>query len=125
MLDAVVLFGFFGIVPAIESANEITGDTAKAFEFAFIEVIGVFVEVLSGSGLAFFLGDKLGANFYEAGNVHSFVLIKTFESFESFFLGNFGVTAKGRDEAFDVEIFGVILIFVNDFFHGFSCLELL
>ena len=67
MLDTGVLFGFLSVVPTVQSTYEIAGDTAEAFELAFVKVFGVFVEVFFGLLLACFARDKTGANFDEAG----------------------------------------------------------
>lgn len=48
MLDAGAFFGFFGVIPAVQSAYEIAGDAAQALEFAFIEILGVGIEIFFG-----------------------------------------------------------------------------
>lgn len=69
VLDAVVFFGFFGVVPAVEGADEVASDTAKALEFAFVEVFGVVIEVSFGGLFAGFVGEKASADLDEARNV--------------------------------------------------------
>lgn len=91
MFDAGVLFGFFGVVPAIEGADEVAGDTAQTFEFAFVEVFGVGVEVFFGGFSAGFVGDEPSTDFYQAGNVQSVIVFEIGESIFDFFFGNFGV----------------------------------
>ena len=93
MLDASGLFGFFGVVPAIQRAYEVTGDTAETFEFTFIEIFGMCIEVFFGGFVVAFGADELDACFYEAGNMESFVLIELGKRFGDVFFGDFSVFA--------------------------------
>ena len=104
VLDAGV---FFGVVPAIQCTNEVAGDTAEAFEFAFVEVFGVSVEILLGGSVASFIGEELSAGFDKAGNVQSIVMIEVGESFLCILFGNFGVPSERFSESFDVKILSV------------------
>ena len=44
VFDASLFFGFLSIVPTVEGADEITGNAAKAFKFAFIEIFRMSFE---------------------------------------------------------------------------------
>lgn len=93
MLDASGLFGFFGVVPAIQRAYEVASDAAEAFELAFVKIFGMSIEVFFGGFFVAFGTDELDACFYEAGNMESFVLIELGKRFGNVFFGNFGVFA--------------------------------
>lgn len=107
VLDTGVLFGFLGVVPAIQCTNEVAGDTAEAFEFAFVEVFGVSVKILLGGSVASFVGEELSAGFDKAGNVQSIVMIEVGESLSGILFGNFGVPSERFSESFDVKILSV------------------
>ena len=66
MFDASALFGFFGVVPAIESTYQVAGDAAETFKFAFVEIFGMCVEIFFGGGIAGFFVYQFHTNFYEA-----------------------------------------------------------
>ena len=91
MFDAGVLFGFFGVVPTIQCSDEVAGDAAETFEFAFVEVFGVGVEIFLGFFGVGLVGDEPSADLYQAGNVQSIVVLKISKSGFYLFFGNFGV----------------------------------
>ena len=107
VLDAGRFFGFFGVVPAVQCADEVAGDAAEAFEFAFVEIFGVLIEVFFGDLVAGFVGDELGAGFDEAGNMESIVVVEVSEGLFYFLFGDFGVPFERSHEPFDVKILSV------------------
>ena len=55
VLDAGFFLGFFSIVPAIQSAYEITSNSAETLKFAFVKVFGMSIEIIVSLVLASFL----------------------------------------------------------------------
>ena len=100
VLDTGLFLGFLGVVPAVESTDEVAGDAAEALELAFLEPFGVVVEVFLHGIVARFLADELHADFDEAGDVHGLVLIEFFQSFFYLFVADFGVSRNGFSESF-------------------------
>lgn len=91
MFDASGFFGFFGVVPTIKSADEVAGDAAQAFKFAFAEMLGVGLEVGFGGLFVGFFGDKFCTGLDKAGNVQDVVVFEICESLFGVFFGNFSV----------------------------------
>ena len=52
MFDAGFFFGLFAIIPALETADEIAGDAAEAFELSAEVLLVIFVVFLRGSFVA-------------------------------------------------------------------------
>lgn len=118
MFDASVFFGFFGIVPAIQSTDEVASDAAQAFETAFVEMFSVVVKVSFGGFGTGFLIDEFGADFYETRNVQSIIASEFLESVFGFLLGDFSVFTERLHKFGKVEILEVVGVAVNDVFHN-------
>lgn len=91
MFDASGFLGFFGVVPAVQRTDEVAGDAAQTFEFAFVKMFGVGVEIFLGGFLVGFFGDELSAGLDETRNVQDVIIFEIGERFFGVLFGNFSV----------------------------------
>ena len=116
MLDALTFFGFFAVVPAVESADEIASDAAETFEL-FPEVLLVGCVVIFSGGFVAVFGDEVDAELDEAADMEGVVRLNGCESFGDGVVGDVGILAQGLFEPVGVEFLSIRRLKINDVFH--------